>query len=86
MIVERVKAGLTRARSQGKRLGRRPVTQDVVERIRERLGTGRGILRVAKELGVGTGTVHRVKRALHKNTDSAQELNILLSIPDPRGT
>src|ERR1700751_6013573 len=51
MIVERVKSGLARARSQGKRLGRRPVSEDVVERIRERLGTGRGILRVAKELG-----------------------------------
>jgi DNA invertase Pin-like site-specific DNA recombinase len=62
MIVERVKAGLSRARSQGKRLGRRPLNADVVELIREKLATGRGILRVAKELGVGTGTVHRVKR------------------------
>jgi DNA invertase Pin-like site-specific DNA recombinase len=62
LIVERVKAGLSRARSQGKRLGRRPLNADVVELIREKLATGRGILRVAKELGVGTGTVHRVKR------------------------
>jgi DNA invertase Pin-like site-specific DNA recombinase len=30
MIVERVKAGLSRARSQGKRLGRRPVSEAVV--------------------------------------------------------
>src|SRR6266853_4902448 len=37
MIVERVKAGLSRARSQGKRLGRRQVSTDVVERIREQL-------------------------------------------------
>ena len=64
IIVERVKAGLARARSQGKRLGRRPVSTAVVERIRERLATGGGILRVAKELGVGTGTVHRVKREM----------------------
>jgi DNA invertase Pin-like site-specific DNA recombinase len=64
MIVERVKAGLSRARSQGKRLGRRPVSEAVVERIRERLATGTGILRVAKKLGVGTGTVHRVKREM----------------------
>src|ERR1700740_1218503 len=40
MIVERVKAGLSRARSQGKRLGRRPVSADVVERIRVELATG----------------------------------------------
>jgi DNA invertase Pin-like site-specific DNA recombinase len=64
MIVERVKAGLSRARSQGKRPGRRPVSTDVVERIRAQLTTGAGILKTAKALGVGTGTVHRVKREL----------------------
>jgi DNA invertase Pin-like site-specific DNA recombinase len=64
MIVERVKSGLARARSQGKRLGRRPIGEDVVERIRERLATGAGILKTAKALGVGTGTVHRVKREI----------------------
>ena len=55
MIVERVKSGLARARSVGKRLGRRPVNKDVVERIREQLATGAGILKTAKALGVGTG-------------------------------
>ena len=64
MIVERVKAGLSRARSQGKRLGRRPVSTDVVEHIRAQLATGAGILKTAKALRVGTGTVHRVKREM----------------------
>lgn len=64
MIAERVKAGLARARSQGKRLGRRPVSDEVIERIREQLATGVGILRTAKMLGVGTGTVQRVKRTM----------------------
>jgi DNA invertase Pin-like site-specific DNA recombinase len=64
MIVERVKAGLSRARSQGTRLGRRPVSTDVVEHIRAQLATGAGILKTAKALGVGTGTVHRVKREM----------------------
>jgi DNA invertase Pin-like site-specific DNA recombinase len=63
MIVECVKSGLARALSQGKRLGRRPVSTDVVARIREQLATGRGILRVAKETR-RTGTVHRVKRSM----------------------
>jgi DNA invertase Pin-like site-specific DNA recombinase len=58
IIVERVKAGLSRARSQGKRLGRRPVSEAVVERIRERLANGAGILKTAKALGCGVGTVH----------------------------
>ena len=64
IIVERVKSGLSRARSQGKRLGRRRVGENVVECIREQLATGAGILRTAKTLGVGTGTVHRVKREM----------------------
>jgi hypothetical protein len=46
------------------RLGRRPVSADVVERIRTELVTGAGILKTAKALGVGTGTVHRVKREM----------------------
>jgi DNA invertase Pin-like site-specific DNA recombinase len=45
IIIERVKSGLARARSQGKRLGRRPVSTDVVERIRGQLATGTGILK-----------------------------------------
>jgi DNA invertase Pin-like site-specific DNA recombinase len=64
IIRSRVNAGLARARAQGKRLGRRPVSADVVERIRAHLATGTGILKTAKTLGVGTGTVHRVKREM----------------------
>jgi DNA invertase Pin-like site-specific DNA recombinase len=43
MIVERVHAGLKRARAQGKRLGRPRVAADVERRIRELLAKGRGI-------------------------------------------
>jgi DNA invertase Pin-like site-specific DNA recombinase len=64
MIRSRVNAGLARARAQGKRLGRRPVSADVVERIRAQLATGVGILKTAKLLGVGTGTVHKVRRSM----------------------
>jgi DNA invertase Pin-like site-specific DNA recombinase len=64
MIRSRVNAGIARARAQGKRLGRRPVSDDVVQRIRAELATGAGILKTAKMLGVGTGTVHRVKREM----------------------
>jgi len=64
MIRSRVNAGLARARAQGKRLGRRPIRPDVVERIRSELATGTGILKTAKTLGVGTGTVHRIKREM----------------------
>jgi DNA invertase Pin-like site-specific DNA recombinase len=63
MIRTRVNAGLDRARAQGKRLGRRPVSGKVEEAIRERLKAGKGILKVAKELGIGTSVVQRVKAA-----------------------
>lgn len=64
MIRSRVNAGLARARAQGKRLGRRPISDAVLAKIREKLTTGAGILTTAKTLGVGTGTVHRVKREM----------------------
>ena len=64
IIKERVKAGLARARAAGKRLGRQPISEAVVAQIREQLATGAGILKTAKELGCGTGTVHRVKRSM----------------------
>jgi hypothetical protein len=50
--------------SVGKTPGRRPISHDVVERIRAELVTGAGILKTAKTLGLGTGTVHRVKREM----------------------
>jgi len=60
MIRERVRAGLERARTQGKRLGR-PRTPEVVERkIRAARRQGKGIKKIARELGVGVSTVQRV--------------------------
>jgi len=61
MIVERVHAGLRRARAQGKRLGRPRVPAEVEQRIRRELTKGKGIRAVARQLGVGVGTVQRVK-------------------------
>ncbi len=61
IIVERVKAGLSRARAQGKRLGRPTLPADTEQRIRERLADGMGILKVAKTLGVGVSAVQRIK-------------------------
>lgn len=61
MTIERVHAGLDRARKQGKRLGRPPVmTPKLEQQARKRLAAGTGILKVAKELGVGTGTIQKI--------------------------
>ena len=62
MIQERVKAGLARARAQGKTLGRPKVDQSIEAEILQLRKTGIGQLKIAKTLGVGTGTVQRVLR------------------------
>jgi DNA invertase Pin-like site-specific DNA recombinase len=64
MIVERVQAGLRRARAQGKRLGRPRVSASIEKTIRRELAMGRGIHAVARAVGVGTGTVQRVKAGM----------------------
>ncbi len=62
MIRERVKAGLVRARAQGKTLGRPMIDQKTDAAIRKALTKGDvGIRKIATTLGVGTGTVQRIK-------------------------
>src|SRR5436190_2185989 len=53
MIRDRVNAGLTRAKSKGKRLGRPSLPEATAERVRELRASGIGILKVASTLGVG---------------------------------
>ena len=64
MIQERVRAGLARARSEGKRLGWPPIAPALEKRIREALATpGRpGVRVLAKQLGVNVSTVQRISR------------------------
>lgn len=61
IIVERVNAGLARAKANGKVLGRPKVGDEVEDEIKAMLKSGTGILKTAKTLGIGTGTVQRVK-------------------------
>jgi DNA invertase Pin-like site-specific DNA recombinase len=67
MIVARVNAGLARAKvagtKSGKAIGRPPISSKVEQRIRDELAAGNGILKVAALVGVGSGTVQRVRRA-----------------------
>jgi DNA invertase Pin-like site-specific DNA recombinase len=64
MIIDRVRAGLRRARAQGKRLGRPRVSEQIERAIRKELARGRGIHAVAQAIGVGAGTVQRVRAAM----------------------
>lgn len=64
MIRSRVVAGLDRARSRGKTLGRPKVAPATEQAVRDRLAAGTGIGKVARELGVGVSTVQRIKAGL----------------------
>jgi DNA invertase Pin-like site-specific DNA recombinase len=62
MIQERVRAGLARARDEGKTLGRPRIDGEVETAIRKALAKGdKGMRKIAVELGVATGTVQRIK-------------------------
>lgn len=60
-ISDRIKAGLERARKQGKQIGRPSTVTDATEaKIRKLRASGLGMLRIAKQLGCGVSTVQRV--------------------------
>lgn len=63
MIVERVNAGLARAKAQGKRLGRPGHGEAVEVKVRELRATGMGVIKVAKTLGIGVSAVQRIDKA-----------------------
>ena len=60
MIQERVCAGLAKARAKGQALGRPKVPPAVESAIQEARAAGKGQQAIARELGVGVGTVRRV--------------------------
>lgn len=63
MIVERVKAGLRRAKLEGKVFGRPRVSEVVEAKVMALRKEGRGIMAIAKQLRLGNGTVSRIVAA-----------------------
>jgi DNA invertase Pin-like site-specific DNA recombinase len=64
IIQERVRAGLARAKGEGKTLGRPKIAADIESAVRATLASGTGMLKTAKMHGVGVGTVQRIARAM----------------------
>jgi len=60
MIRQRIKAGLKRAVAPGVKLGRPKIDCATERKVRRQLAKGVGILKVARSLGIGTGTVQRI--------------------------
>jgi DNA invertase Pin-like site-specific DNA recombinase len=73
MIQERVRAGLARAKGEGKRLGRPPIDAVLEKRIREALAApGRpGVRKIAARFGVNPGTVQRISRPFEASAVAA---------------
>jgi DNA invertase Pin-like site-specific DNA recombinase len=66
-IQERVRAGLQRARKEGKRLGRTPIAPKLKERIQEALaapGRTEGVRKIAQRMGVNPSTVQTISMEL----------------------
>lgn len=63
MIVERVRAGLKRAKDEGKRLGRPRVSETVEAKVLALRRKGNGMRKIARELGIGNCTVQRIVNA-----------------------
>jgi DNA invertase Pin-like site-specific DNA recombinase len=84
IIQERVRAGLRRAKAEGKKLGRpRRIAPDLEERIlaaRKAPGRGEGVRKIAKRFGIDPGTVQRISRP----SSRTQELDVLLTAKMPR--
>src|SRR5262252_2566933 len=64
MIRQRVNAGLKRALEAGKQLGRPRIDPALEKRIQSQLRIGKGMLKIAAECGVGSGTVQRIAREM----------------------
>jgi DNA invertase Pin-like site-specific DNA recombinase len=63
ILIERVRAGMARAKAEGKRIGR-PTRQVDLEELRRLRGQGLSIRQVARNLGVPSSTVAKRLSAL----------------------
>jgi DNA invertase Pin-like site-specific DNA recombinase len=60
MIQERVKAGLDRAKAQGKRLGRPPVPPVLINQIKALRASGMSFPAISRKTGISVGKCHAV--------------------------
>ena len=65
LIGERVKAGMARAKAQGKRTSRPPIPEATRKTIAELHAGGMSIKRIAKELGIAYGTAWNYAKRTH---------------------
>jgi DNA invertase Pin-like site-specific DNA recombinase len=64
MVVERIHAGLKRAKAEGKRLGRPTLSGEIATRVKDQLAGQVPIRKVALALGIAPGSVMRNKKTM----------------------
>jgi DNA invertase Pin-like site-specific DNA recombinase len=70
MIVERVRAGMARARKEGKHLGRPPIAPALRERILEARAGGMSVRKTAAKFGIHPATVQRLAGPFDASADA----------------
>src|SRR5690242_539768 len=80
LIGERVKAGMARAKAQGKRTSRPPIPEATRRRIAELHAQGMSIKRIAKDLRIAYGTAWNYVMRM-RDDPSPQQLNWWLRTP-----
>jgi DNA invertase Pin-like site-specific DNA recombinase len=71
MIQERVRAGLKRAKDEGKVLGRPPIAPEIEQRIRDARQAGESMRKIAARLGVAVNTVLKISRGPFADASAA---------------
>ena len=64
LLIERVRAGLSRARAEGKQIGRPRLPDKAVKQIEAGLRAGHGLRAICRATGCGSGTVQRIRREM----------------------
>jgi DNA invertase Pin-like site-specific DNA recombinase len=73
LISERVKAGMARAKAQGKRISRAPIAQQVQDRIAALHAQGISIQQISKQLRIAYGTAWNYVQRLRTTARGTQE-------------
>lgn len=67
MMLERQREGIAKAKADGKYKGRKPTAQARACEVRELHGQGLSMGDIAKRLGIGKGSVHRILSKIEEN-------------------
>lgn len=63
IMLERQREGIAKAKAQGKYKGRAPTARKQADRVKEMAAEGTSLSEIARKLGIGKASVHRILKA-----------------------